>query len=446
MLMSNLQDHPTVLCPLLLKVFTELDQAEVHYCLLRGYEELLEGSVDGDVDLLVAADHFERVSGVLERLGFVALSRWGQTPHYFFIGYDQSEDRWVKLDLVTELAYGRPIPALRLALAAECLRNRIRYGPAFTLSVEDEILTLLLHCLLDKATFEPKYRIRLTALVREIKDEQYLISQVARYFPPAISWMQIKQRIEWGEWDTLLGTRHAIVQHLVRRDLPGTNWRRVSRSLLRFLDRKTRKIRTRGIAVALLAPDGAGKTTLARALGHKFYLPTRYVYMGTNLNTNAIILPTTRWLTKANKGSRKPLVRLLNAVNSLVEQAVRYRVGAYHRGFGRLVIFDRYHSGSLSLEQRSGRIHKRLQQWMVRRLCPPPDMVVYLDAPAEVLYQRKQEHSPEILEQQRRRYLGLLQGHPQAVVVDAGLEPERVRREVTAVIWRRYADHLRKSS
>src|SRR5262245_44381372 len=116
MLMSNLKDHATTLCPLLSMVFTELDQAAIRYCLLRGYEELLEGSIDGDVDLLVAADHFERVSGVLERLGFVALSRWGQAPHSFFIGYDQSEDRWVKLDLVTELAYGRPIPALRLEL------------------------------------------------------------------------------------------------------------------------------------------------------------------------------------------------------------------------------------------------------------------------------------------------------------------------------------------
>jgi thymidylate kinase len=70
-------------------------------------------------------------------------------------------------------------------------------------------------------------------------------------------------------------------------------------------------------------------------------------------------------------------------------------------------------------------------------------MVVYLDAPADVLLQRKQEHSAEILEQQRQRYLSLLQGMPGAIVVDARPEAEQVRRAVTAAIWRRYAASIR---
>src|SRR4051812_11078940 len=43
------------LCPLLAAVFVALDQAGISYTLLRGYEELLGGAIDGDVDLLVAA-------------------------------------------------------------------------------------------------------------------------------------------------------------------------------------------------------------------------------------------------------------------------------------------------------------------------------------------------------------------------------------------------------
>ena len=95
---------------------------------MRGHEELLGGTIDGDVDMLVAAEQFGLMRRMLERLGFVALARWGQSPHHFFIGYDESNDLWLKLDILTELAYGRPIPALRTELAPHCLDNRIRRG------------------------------------------------------------------------------------------------------------------------------------------------------------------------------------------------------------------------------------------------------------------------------------------------------------------------------
>jgi len=74
---------------------------------------------------------------------------------------------------------------------------------------------------------------------------------------------------------------------------------------------------------------------------------------------------------------------------------------------------------------------------------PKPDLVVFLDAPGELLYARKGEHSPEILEQQRQHYLGLREHIPQMVVVDATRDAEQVRRTVTALIWRSYAKHLR---
>jgi thymidylate kinase len=195
--------------------------------------------------------------------------------------------------------------------------------------------------------------------------------------------------------------------------------------------------------VALLAPDGAGKTTLARSLGQAFYLPTRYIYMGTNMNSGSVTLPTTRLLARA-RGKRRPVVRALSAINGLVEQGVRYRVGAYHRRRGRLVVFDRYAAGSLMSVQQGVALHKRLQRWAMQLLCPPPDMVVYLDAPAEVLYQRKQEHSPELLERQRQRYLQLLDGVARTAIVDAGRAPEEVRKQVASLIWHRYAVDMQK--
>jgi thymidylate kinase len=324
-------------------------------------------------------------------------------------------------------------------MAAACLDNRRRYGPLFVPRAEEELLALLLHCLLDKGVVEPAYQARLAELACAIADDQALGAHVTRCFPPSLAWPQIKQAILRGEWDALLKARRAVMAQLAGRDPVGTRWRRVIRPALRFLDRRTRALRSRGFSVALLAPDGAGKTTLARALGQTFYLPTRYIYMGTNLESSTITLPTTRWLRKLERRRRHPFVRMLGALNTLLEQGVRYRVAAYHRRRGRLVVFDRYTASALTTGQRSGALHKRLQRWVMGKLCPPPDVVIYLDAPAEVLYERKQEHSPAVLEQQRQRYLQLLQDVARKAIVDVRSGPDEVRRQVAGLIWCRYA-------
>jgi thymidylate kinase len=443
MVVSVRDDRPATISPLLVAVFEQFDQARIIYCLLRGHEEVLTGAIDGDVDLLVAAKQFSQMRSELERLGFVALARWGQSPHHFCIGYDESNDLWIKLDIMTQLAYGRPIPALRTDLAADCLSKRVRSGVAFVLPAAEEFLTLLLHCLLDKGLIEPGYQARLANLACQIGDDWAMAALVGRCFPAAVSWAQIKQAIVRADWPALLTLRAAAAAHLARADRVGTRWRRAITPVLRFLDRRTRSLRTPGLTVALLAPDGAGKTTLARSLAQAFYLPTRYIYMGSNLNSGSVMLPTTRLLART-PGKRGRVVRALSALNSLAEQGLRYRVGAYHRLRGRLVVFDRYAAGSLMAVQQDGALHKRLRRWAMQLLCPPPDMVVYLDAPAEVLYQRKQEHSPELLDRQRQRYLQILDGVAQTAFVDAGREPEQVRRQVAGLIWRRYAVDMQK--
>jgi thymidylate kinase len=58
---------------------------------------------------------------------------------------------------------------------------------------------------------------------------------------------------------------------------------------------------------------------------------------------------------------------------------------------------------------------------------------------------RKQEHSPERLEQQRQHYQHILSGFAEKSVVDAGQAPEEVRRRVAALIWQRYARDMQRS-
>jgi thymidylate kinase len=437
---------------LLIHVFEQLARANISYCLLRGYEELDEAAEGGDVDLLVAQADGARMWALLDRLEFVHLPSWGRMPHQFYIAYDESSDRWLKLDIVTEVTYGKPIPSVRTDLAATCLARRQPRGPTFTPAPEAELVTLLLHCVLDKGMIAANRSARLAQLRHEVADEAYLNRLLGTYWGPGMSWACLAQLIERAAWAELLAQRLKVLQHLARGQQLHAFARSVGGRVLRKLDRVAGALQPRSLSVALLAPDGGGKTTLANQLTKTFYLPSRYIYMGTNIEASTVGLPTTRWIAanaaRPARSSGLPTwlaARGLRFVNNVFEQWYRYGTSYYHLIRGRLVLFDRYVYDSPASTQSTRSLKSRLRRWLLHGAAPKPNLVVYLDAPGEVLYARKGEHSPAVLEQQRQHYLGLQKHLPQMVVVDATSDADKVRRRVTALIWRGYASHLRRA-
>ncbi len=411
----------------LLRLFQTLEQANIYYCLMRDGDGLDQLPNRGEVDLLVQPSQFRPLRDLLAQLGFLNLPSGGHAPHHFFIAYDEESDGWLKLDVVTEVAYGKPIPALRTPLADACLARRCRCGPTFTPSPEDELATLLLHCVLDKGYFAPARRQRLQALRGQVADEPYLSALLTAYWSPTMTWPQMATLIEMDNWTALLAERATVTARLASRDRLGVLGRQVCNRVLRTLNRWAGLLRP-APSVALLAPDGAGKSTLAAGVQSSFFFPVRSVYMGLYQKTTA---PAAR-----------PRVRGMGFVGHLFTQWRRYLVARYHQARGRLVIFDRYTFDALLTPRHNLGGLGRLRRWLLAHACPPPDLVLMLDAPGEVLYARKGEHTADILEQQRQQYLALRPYLPQMVVVDASRDAERVRREATAVIWRTCTAHF----
>jgi thymidylate kinase len=121
----------------------------------------------------------------------------------------------------------------------------------------------------------------------------------------------------------------------------------------------------------------------------------------------------------------------------MTEEWLRQLVALSHSLRGRIVIFDRhffldyYHA-----DVESGRRGpaQRLHGWMLERVYPKPDLVIMLDAPAEVLHARKPEATVAWLERRRQQYLELAPVVPQFVVVDVDRPLEAAVSEVVAVI------------
>lgn len=211
--------------------------------------------------------------------------------------------------------------------------------------------------------------------------------------------------------------------------------------------------------VALIGPDGAGKTTVARALPAVLPMPIRYLYMGVSADSSNVMLPTTRLARRvkralgappdtagppshesATRPARSFRRRAVGAVRAGLRLGNRtaeewYRQGLawrWQRG-GAVVLFDRhffidYHAYDVSSEHDRS-LSRRIHGLLVARL-PRPDLVIYLDAPAAVLLARKGEGSIEALEARRAEYRAIAPLVPRFVEVDATRPLDVVVRDV----------------
>ena len=224
--------------------------------------------------------------------------------------------------------------------------------------------------------------------------------------------------------------------------------------------------------VALIGPDGAGKSTIGQRLEASLPLPAKYVYMGINLESSNVVLPTTRLLLEARRARgirpdmagppdlarRKPrpkgvLKRLavgfklsLRMANLMAEEWFRQIVIWFHLRRGRIVLLDRhffadYYAHDIARNGNHLPLARRVHGYVLDRFYPKPDLLICLDAPAEILLARKGEGTLESLEHRRQEYLALRDVLRYFVTVDATQAEDEVTRQVSEAIWNFYDTH-----
>lgn len=176
-----------------------------------------------------------------------------------------------------------------------------------------------------------------------------------------------------------------------------------------------------GLTVALLGPDGAGKSTVARSICRRTDLSVRQLYMGLGDR------PRPAWTAEV----------WLWALLDLLRLAVLWLAGQWLRARGFVVLFDRYsYDARITPPDRLG----RGERWLRRvrgHLLPAPDLTIVLDAPGTVLHERSGEYTPAVLEAERREYQALRHVVPRVAIVDATLPVAVVEREILALIRER---------
>jgi len=435
----------------LLAAFKSLDKNQVTYSLLRGFDELTEKAKMKEIDLLVSKSDMNEFVGTVTQLGYQELPSWGYSPHRFFVIYDSTTDTWLKLDVVNDLIYGAPIRWLKFDFAKECLQNKERKKPTYTLSPADEFVALFFHCLLDKQKFRKERLDRLLFLKELAENNMQMKKRIAsifsRYLPPPLSWLTVVRLLENNNRKSFKKHLQGISRKLFWINPIGNLHRKTSTIVMRRLRPFLFMLKRHGLWVALLAPDGGGKSTLSFSLLEQPFLRSKLIYMGSNLDSSTVGLPTTRWLKykikamEAKKTSKlivKPF-KMIAYINRVLEQWYRVAVGIYHKLLGRTVVFDRFvYDSYLSAPPKTK--GQKLRRWLIRNTCPEADVAYFLDAPGEVLFKRKGEHSPEVLERQRQKFLSLQDIIRNMVIIDGTQTAQGVRSEILTDIWKMYRD------
>lgn len=393
-----------------------LAQHEIPYALLRDHPE---APAIRDLDLLIDRARLADFLRIAGQHGFQLLKSGRLNPgKKVLLRWDNDGPHII--DLHERLIY-RGYEYLDAGLV---LQRRQQTGGYYHLSLEDELLTLLLHNILGKAEIQAKHRDRLFALLEARLEEKYIHAHLRRY----------------GLADLIAEIRREFVT--LTRDIARVEkYRRQILARLHYHPKMNavRQIRIRlnewaekwfgakrGVLLAFIGPDGCGKSSITNALREEFRratLGTDLVYLGPwgqhKLPLHDIMRKLNIKPYSPKEKNGKTASPQLSAVRRFIhfgKGTMFYLLLAVELWFryyalalpklrrGRIVLADRYiYDLLIGYKNRPLHSHQRLRAWLCRRY-PKPDVAILLDAAPEVIFARKPQFEVSQLEYIRRSY------------------------------------------
>ncbi len=370
----------------------------------------LRATRGAEEDLLAAPGSAPAIDRALAEAGFARIRRPGRGTHRAYHAVDRVSGSWAKVDVVTRIDLG-PYQEVHTDLAAGFLAR----ATGGALDADDAFWAALLHQLWDRPAPAIRRPDELRELAGGARPDGPAAQAIRSLLPAGSTPAAVLEQARSGDVEALID----LGRRMRARPALSVRVRRIAARLVRWLDRRDPPFLRRGVSVALLGPDGTGKSTLSERLLRDGPLEVRAVYLG--LYGGQRERPDGRRIPGV--GFARRLLRMWRG----------WLIGRLHVARGRVVVFDRHPIEARSSLGRGRRapIGRRL----LARSIPAAEVIVVLDAPAAVLYARKPEHPVERLDAQRTAYLELARRLPAATVVDVDRPAAAVLHEVDAIVW-----------
>jgi thymidylate kinase len=128
-------------------------------------------------------------------------------------------------------------------------------------------------------------------------------------------------------------------------------------------------------------------------------------------------------------------------LNRLAEDCYRQIISWSYQLRGYIVLYDRHFvfdaaQSNLNGRKRKDRLSNRVHRWLLKVVYPKPDLVIFLDAPPAVLFNRKVEVTLDYLAMRRKAFLHQGTTTANFFCIDAAQPVENVYADVHQCILR----------
>jgi len=439
--------HVAMLSQILTSFFQAINAHAIPYCVLRNYGEL-PAYTSNDIDILISSDHIEEMVHLLTKIaeeegfGIHTLAEFSCLTMAFhskaFYGTQ------IHIDLFSKVSWR----GFALLNPEQVLRTRRPYNGFYIPSPEYEQTINLLTRLLYHGYVKEVYR--------ESIQETALHPQGGSAFLKVLEGSLGKREghCVWeaarrAEWETIEKRTQRIRKALILQNLI-SNPLGLLQCQIFELGRFVRRLsHPAGVSVAIIGPDGAGKSSvidgLCSVLRATFSDKQYIVHWRPELfksNRTSYQGPVTEPHGKLvrNRG----LSLLFLCYHTLLFVMGYWWVMFPRRFRGWLLWLDRYYYDFFVDPKRFRLLLSKFWVSLGYALVPKPDLVLLLDVPPKVLQGRKQEVPFEETARQREAYLELVRGMKNGVVVDASIPLDDVVAEVNRVVLDFMAERTRK--